>query len=181
MSDAQQAIENLVQNIGLPDLLIQLSNFTDRPHVQQELKRLGHLLKVNQDKGFTLVELLVSVVIIGILGAIALPSLLNQRSKAEEATAQSQVGAVNRAQEAHRLENDRFASSMGELNLALPNKSEGYTYRLPRPTALLAKYQAISVTADDRRSFTGCVETIAGLTEAKIVPSADNSNVPPGC
>ncbi|WP_310487934.1 prepilin-type N-terminal cleavage/methylation domain-containing protein, partial [Chamaesiphon sp. VAR_69_metabat_338] len=47
-------------------------------------KFIQHLNRQHSEKGFTLVELLVVIIIIGILTAIALPNFLNQNAKAKQ-------------------------------------------------------------------------------------------------
>ena len=59
-------------------------------------------------KGFTLVELMIVVVIAGILSAIALPNFLNQQSKAKAVCAETQVSALAKEQQIFFAENSVF-------------------------------------------------------------------------
>ena len=52
-------------------------------------KFIQHLNHKQSEKGFTLVELLVVIIIIGILAAIALPNFLNQSAKAKQTEART--------------------------------------------------------------------------------------------
>lgn len=57
------------------------------------LKRLGKKQNALQ-KGFTLVELMVVIIIVGILGAVAMPNFLGAADRAKVAAANSAVSSV---------------------------------------------------------------------------------------
>jgi type IV pilus assembly protein PilA len=94
-----------------------------------KVKFLQHMIgRKNAEKGFTLIELLVVIIIIGILAAIALPSFLNQAAKAKQSEAKSYVGAVNRAQQAYRIENTAFAKDFKTLEVGLNDTTGNFKY-----------------------------------------------------
>ena len=66
------------------------------------------------NKGFTLIELMIVVVIIGILAAIAIPNFINMQARAKEASVKSNCHTVQLAAEDFAVQNDGvYAADVG--------------------------------------------------------------------
>lgn len=76
-------------------------------------------------RGFTLIEILVVVVIIGILGAIIVPNLLGRPDQARVTAAQSDLRNLGNALDIYRLDNFQYPSTNQGLE-ALVSKPSGY-------------------------------------------------------
>jgi type IV pilus assembly protein PilA len=159
-----------------------------KPELQ--VKFLHHLNRKNRNEGFTLIELLVVVIIIGVLAAIALPSLLNQVSKARQSEAKQNVGAINRAQQAYYLENaNKFTSGLADLAIGIKSATENFQYTISLGStndAGLAAANIAAARAAKLKSYTGIVYSVSqtvgtvveSLTQATLCEavSANNAN-----
>ena len=116
------------------------------------------------EQGFTLLELMVVIVIMGILSAIALPSVINHSHKAKEAEARLYISAVNKDQQRYYMEHIDFSPNLSALGLGIPAVTQNYTYVTAIATdpgngekvALSTATQAVQVS-NQLRAFSGQV------------------------
>lgn len=98
--------------------------------------------KKNQ-KGFTLVEVLLVVVILGILAAVALPRFLTTRDASQRRTCQSNLSAMNAAIEEYQFMNGTWPTLVSEI---------ATTTRFPDGTPACPKNGVYSIDASLHRS-----------------------------
>ena len=107
---------------------------------------------LNNKKGFTLIELMIVVAIIGILSAVAIPNFLNFRYKAKTSEAKANLGAIRTCQEAYMAENETYktcqespAANSGKSKTVWADVSGDFAYIGFAPTTNV--YYQYSVTA----------------------------------
>ncbi len=131
-----------------------------------------------RQRGFTLIEILVAVAIIGVLVALAVVSFNKQSRKARGSEAQAMFAALRVAQEQYHLENGAYLSTgTGEADthpatpvktsqsfLPLPASWSQLRVRLPNENGYCG-YVAIAGAANDATGL-GAMATSFGLTTA---------------
>ncbi|MFJ4064924.1 type II secretion system major pseudopilin GspG [Pseudomonas sp. NPDC089996] len=95
----------------------------------------------NRQRGFTLMEIMVVIFIIGLLIAVVAPSVLGNQDKAMKQKVMADLATLEQALDMYRLDNLRFPSNEQGLSALvkkptqepLPRswRSDGYVRRLP--------------------------------------------------
>jgi type IV pilus assembly protein PilA len=114
-------------------------------------------------EGFTLVELMIVIVIVGILSAIALPNFLNQTKKAAATEAKQQVSSVFKQTHAYVLENGSLGAVDGDCSdyagtLTSVEDGAGFAY------VCSGTQTAFKVTATGDNSNTNTKDVVVTLT-----------------
>lgn len=110
--------------------------------------------KANQQSGFTLVELMVTITIMSILAAVVFPSYSNHLVKGRRASAETFLMTVAQAQHQYLLDARSYASDLGTIGMTVPSDVASY-YRI-----------SVSSVSNTPPSFTVTAEPIANSPQA---------------
>jgi general secretion pathway protein G len=116
---------------------------------------------VRHSKGFTLLELLVVVVIIGLLAGYVAPRYFSQVGKSEVQVARAQIDAFEKALDQYRLEKRRYPTAeeglvavQPYLKKTLPTDPWGRPY-VYRQTGASGEFEVVSLGRDGKAGGAG--------------------------
>ena len=75
--------------------------------------KVSHISKMrrSRQRGFTLLEIMVVIVILGLLASLTIPSLMGNKEKADRQKAASDIVALENALDMYKLDNGRYPSA----------------------------------------------------------------------
>jgi type IV pilus assembly protein PilA len=139
------------------------------------------LSKLRSKKGFTLIELMIVVAIIGILAAIAIPNFLKFQAKSKQSEAKANLGAIFTGQVSYFGENNAY-SNFVNINWS-PSGTPRYRYTLNGSgnvdNLLIIGATNNPINIPDPTSWTGNLTSVLmsdGTTAyAPLAPAIDNT------
>ncbi len=121
-------------------------------------------MKSRNNAGFTLLELLIVVIIIGILATVAIPQFTNATKRAKESEARAVIDSILTAEVAYYAEKGVFSQAMSDLIASIPTMKNWTSAANPGGNSTL-----VSITMVDKNDGTHFMGGIMDNLQARTV------------
>lgn len=158
METALGLMRNTTQRALLPQLQLAL--------IKDYQNKKSHL-----EQGFTLVELMIVIVIVGILSAVALPNFLSQTEKAKATEAKSSIAAILKQAQAQFQEDGAAPAATAALQTDYNAPANGttkfnYSSSWSDPVyTITATGNSTDSAIDTTKTLVGCADFDTGVVE----------------
>ena len=119
----------------------------------------------NRTFGFTLIELMIAVAVVGILAAVAYPSYQSQMLKSRRTIAESALTEIASKLEAYRFRHKAYTQNLADLGY--PTSGANAWNYFPLEAGSAGNYRVQVVTADGTCAIASCFRLQAEPTNAQ--------------
>ena len=148
------------------------------------MKRFNDALRANKASGFSLVELMIVVAIIGILSALAVPRFKNFQAKARQSEAKNNLSHIFTLQQSYHGDEDKYGdlgkvgtstscapdSDVNDIGFHLTNcKKVRYDYDVTANSTSAFTATAVSGDGDSNMVKPGCDAETWTINEDKVL------------
>lgn len=130
-------------------------------------------------RGFTLIELMIAVAVVGILAAVAFPAYTAHVRRSKIAAALGEMSAVRVRLEQYYQDNRNYGSTATACGVAMPT-SPGFAFSCAWGPAATAQSFVVTATGDASAGLPGYVYTI-DETDRQVTVQFDGAAVNTPC
>jgi type IV pilus assembly protein PilA len=121
------------------------------------------MCKFKGQKGFTLIELMIVVAIIGILAAIAIPNFMTYQAKSKQSEAKGNLAGIYTSEVAYFGDNNTYHDNFGTIGFVVASTgSQRYSYHIASQTLQGTSFAACQTFTPS--GLTGTVPAATGFT-----------------